>query len=126
MRDRQYDFERARRVIGEWKQIAGHMLDGDYYPLTPYNAANDAWMAWQFDLPEKGEGVVQAFRRGGSIYESARLPLRGLQADVTYTVIDLDTDKRADVSGQVLMKEGLPVEIRDRPGARIFRYEQRR
>ena len=33
---------------------------------------------WQFDVPEKGEGVVQAFRRAESVYEAARFKLRGL------------------------------------------------
>ncbi len=37
-----------------------------------------------------GQGVVQAFRRTNSIYESARLKLRGLDAQARYAVTDLD------------------------------------
>lgn len=122
MRDRQYDFERARRVIGEWKQIAGHMLDGDYYPLTPYNPANDAWMAWQFNLPEKGEGAVQAFRRAESIYRTAEPRLRGLDPESRYVVTNLDSGATTTIAGRVLMDEGLRVEIPSRPGAAIIRY----
>ena len=43
---------------------------GDYYPLTPYSLDNTAWIAWQFDCPEKGEGLVQAFRRGARAFTS--------------------------------------------------------
>ena len=36
---------------------------GDYYPLTSYSLQPDHWIAWQFNRPETGDGVVQAFRR---------------------------------------------------------------
>jgi len=47
------------------------------------------WLAWQFDVPEKGEGMVQAFRREQSPYKSVRFPLRGLEADAQYQVSDV-------------------------------------
>ena len=43
-------------------QDCPYML-GDYYPLTPYSLQLDHWIAWQFNRPETGDGVVQAFRR---------------------------------------------------------------
>jgi alpha-galactosidase len=120
-----FDWQALKTAMDEWRQVKDCFY-GDFYPLTPYSLNADVWMAWQYDVPAAGKGVVQVFRRGESIYESARLPLRGLQADATYTVTNLDTDKRVSISGQVLLKEGLPVEIRDRPGAVILRYERRR
>ena len=53
---------------------------GDFWPLTPYSLENNVWMAWQFDRPEAGEGVVQAFRRAENGDESATFRLRGLDA----------------------------------------------
>lgn len=47
-------------------------------------------MAWQFDRPELGEGMVQAFRRTESPYESARFLLRSLEPDGQYTLTDPD------------------------------------
>jgi len=32
-------------------------------------------MAWQFDRPEAGEGMVQVFRRADSPFDSAHLKL---------------------------------------------------
>jgi len=52
------------------------MLDGDYYPRTAYSTAGDAIMAWQFDVPERGTGIVQAFRRAGCTQETIMLPVK--------------------------------------------------
>jgi alpha-galactosidase len=51
-----------RRLTEEWRKIAPYYL-GDFYPLSSYSLENDVWMVWQFDRPDLGEGVVQAFRR---------------------------------------------------------------
>jgi len=113
MRDRDYDYDLARRVVREWKQVAAYMLDGDYYPLTPYSAGNDVWMAWQFDVPEKGEGIVQAFRRADCIYRSADLPLNGLDPDTDYAVTDLDTGKTGgrEAAADPFARFGSPIPI---------------
>ncbi|HWE64027.1 MAG TPA: glycoside hydrolase family 36 protein, partial [Chloroflexota bacterium] len=55
----------AMRMLREWRAFAATLL-GDYYPLTPYSIDTNIWMAWQFDRPEAGTGVVQAFRRDTS------------------------------------------------------------
>jgi alpha-galactosidase len=125
MRDRNYDYERARRVVKEWKQVAGYMLDGDYYPLTSYSPANDVWMAWQFNLPEKGEGAVQAFRRGGSIYESARLKLCDLDPDASYLIQDFDRPAPQEATGRQLMDRGLLVTMENAPEAAVIVYRRK-
>ena len=56
------DWNLYRRLVGQWRQVADCFL-GDYYPLTPYSLGEDCWIAWQFDRPEQGEGMIQAFRR---------------------------------------------------------------
>jgi alpha-galactosidase len=72
VRDRAADWAAVRRLVGEWRRIAPYFT-GDYYPLTPYTPENDAWIGWQFDRPDLGEGMVEVFRRPDSIYEAARL-----------------------------------------------------
>ena len=76
-RQKGLDWDLYRRLVGQWRKCRRCML-GDYYPLTPYSLAEDRWIAWQFDCPEKGEGAIQAFRRPESVYESIRVKLRGL------------------------------------------------
>ncbi|MCY2988974.1 MAG: alpha-galactosidase [Planctomycetota bacterium] len=117
------DWTQYHRMVGQWRRVAEYLL-GDYYPLTSYSLENNVWMAWQFDRPELGEGVVQVFRRGESPYESARFPLRGLKADAQYTLTDLDTGRTEQLAGRQLMQDGLPITIPQRPYAAVLLYQQ--
>ena len=124
MRRTDLPFDQARRLIAQWKFEIAPNYFGDYYPLTPYNGANDAWMAWQFDRPEQGRGVVQAFRRAASFYESARLKLNGLDAKARYRLTDLDTQATTAQSGQELLDKGLLLRIPDQPGTAVVTYQK--
>ena len=117
------DWTEYHRMVGQWRRVCDYML-GDYYPLTPYSLDNTVWMAWQFDRPELGEGMVQVFRRGESPYESARFPLRGLEPDAQYTLTDLDSGRTQQLAGRQLMQEGLVVTIPQRPHAAVLLYEK--
>jgi alpha-galactosidase len=97
---------------------------GDYYPLTPYSLTNDAWIGWQFDRPEEGDGVIQVFRRGDSIYRAAELKLHGLDGKKDYTITDLDTNKSTKARGRELMEQGITVEIAQKPGAALLAYKE--
>lgn len=98
---------------------------GDFYPLTPYSLGQDAWMAWQFDRPEAGRGVVQAFRRAESVYEQARLRLHGLEPQARYRVTNLDqSDSPREVAGTELMQTGFSVPIAAQPGAVVLTYSR--
>jgi len=77
MRNKDLDYDSIRRLYGQWLEI-GDYYTGDFYPLTPYSLENDVWMAWQFNRSDIGAGMVQAFRRADSFYESARFKLNGL------------------------------------------------
>ena len=99
---------------------------GDFYPLTYYSLGKDAWMAWQFDSPEKGEGVVQAFRREKCIFESGRLKLFGLNPESQYEVVDLDCGRPQLFSGRELLEQGLLVTITEQPGAVAITYKKKR
>lgn len=81
-------------------------------------------MAWQFDRPDLGEGMVQVFRRAGSAYETARFQLRGLVPGASYEVRDLDAAAPLKFTGRELLETGLPVSIKDRPGALIVTYRK--
>ena len=81
-------------------------------------------MAWQFDRPDLGEGIVQAFRRSESVAETSRYPLRGLEPDATYDLADFDQPDRTHMTGRQLIEEGLAITINDRPGAAVIRYRK--
>ncbi len=121
VRRKDLDYDMIRRVLGQWRRYA-ECYFGDYYPLTPYSLDRSLWMAWQFDLPEKGRGLVQAFRRDQSVYESARFKLAGLDPEARYAVTNLDSGDTRTVSGRELIEVGLSVEIADLPGDAVLVY----
>jgi alpha-galactosidase len=117
------DWDLYRRLAGQWRQVAGRML-GDYYPLTPYSLQNDHWIAWQFDRPEEGDGMVQAFRRERNEENTRSFPLKGLDPAAHYEVVDMDAGAPETVSGKELLERGVVVKIKDKPGAAILTYRK--
>jgi alpha-galactosidase len=123
VRVKQLDYAALRRLFGQWRSISPYYY-GDYYPLTPYSLQRDVWIAWQFDRPDLGEGMVQAFRRAESIYEAARLKLRGLDRNARYVITDLDAPGGTEIRGGELTEKGLRVVIKDQPGAAVLTYKR--
>jgi len=118
------DYSALRRLIAQWRQVSPCYY-GDFWPLTAWNRDPTLWMAWQFDCPETGTGMLQAFRRHDSLYESARLTLRGLDPEARYFVADVNAaDTGRTWSGRELLETGLPLAIADRPGALVLSYSK--
>jgi alpha-galactosidase len=113
----------ARRMTREWRTFAGDLL-GDYYPLTPYTTATDVWFAWQFHRPEKGTGVVQAFRRDDNTSQSMRLALRGLIPGATYEIRNADEAGVSHATGHALMTAGLTVRLKAPHSAATITYRR--
>ena len=125
VRRKDLDYDGLRRLCSQWRQIAEYYY-ADYYPLVGYSTRTDTWVAWQFDRPEHSDGLVQVFRRPDSPFEVARFRLHGLDPSSQYEVANLDVPGTQQMTGQELMEKGLLVEIRDRPGSAVLRYERRK
>ncbi len=110
-----------RKAYAEAARIAPLML-ADYHPLTPYSRQLDRWIAWQFNRPEHGDGVVQAFRRAECAEPRITLHLQGLDPKARYEITELDQAGRTTRSGSELMEEGLTVEVALQPGAAVLTY----
>ncbi len=123
VRRRDLDYDMIRRVLGQWKHYAPYYF-GDYYPLSAYSLDPSAWMAWQFDVPETGEGVVQAFRRAESLYEVARFNLRGLDPGAPYELTNLDSGQSQTLTGRDLLEKGLAVPVSEQPGSAVITYKK--
>jgi len=122
MRVREIDYAALRRLTGQWRQVS-EFYYGDFYPLTKYSLEPDAWMAWQFHDPARRSGIVQAFRRAESVYTQARLPLRGLEPELSYEVMDLEAGTSAVGSGRELVEQGLEITFSARPEAKVYLYK---
>ncbi len=131
-----FPFDWLRTQVEQLKQIRPYYY-GDYYPLSPCSQNTDCttgwndehsaafeWAAWQFNRPEQGDGVIQAFRRDKSNDQAKELRLRGLDPKATYKVSDLDGKFTTTISGADLMQKGLQVGIADAPGATILVYKK--
>ena len=123
-RKKDLDSAFLKRMIAEYRRVEPYLL-GDFWPLTPWSLDRTAWIAWQFDRPEIGEGFVQAFRRPESFYETARLPLRGLDPGATYELTDFDSDRPITMTAKELTEQGLPVTLKARPAAAILVYKKK-
>ncbi|HQG62983.1 MAG TPA: alpha-galactosidase [Bacteroidales bacterium] len=117
------DMKMAKVAEEEFHKVAP-MMFGDYYPLTPYSLELDQWMAWQFDNPEQGEGLIQAFRRENCEDSVRTFKLSGLNSKAQYEVTNFDVEEKTIISGKELMGDGLKVEIRTKPGAALISYKQ--
>ena len=121
-RRKDLDFALLRKLVAQRTEIVFNYF-GDYYPLTPWSAGQDVWIAWQFHRPEEGKGVVQAFRRPESYYESARFKLHGLESNIRYSITNFDSPGTIEATGKELLENGLLISIPQKPGAVIFTYK---
>jgi alpha-galactosidase len=113
-----------QQAYAECRQIAPLMLFGDYYPLTPYSLQLDQWIAWQFNRPKEGDGVVQAFRRPKSAVSDMKFMLQGLDSTARYSVKNLDTSDIVEITGKELMKEGLLITLHKQPDSALIVYRK--
>jgi len=117
-------WEQVTRLLKQYLSVR-QLYRGDFYPLTDYTVSDEGWIAFQFDRPDLGEGLVQAFRRASCPEDSARLMLCGLEPEATYTVSNLDGGEPQQVTGRYLTENGLPVSLPARPSATVIVYERR-
>lgn len=124
IREKELDYPALRRLIEQRAKVSPYYY-GDFYPLTPYSLDKAAWMAWQFDCPEQGEGVVQAFRRSDNPLEVMRGKLQGLDPTATYVVTNVDGSDAKEVSGRELLDDGLSIAVKEQPGAAVITYKKK-
>jgi alpha-galactosidase len=131
-----FPYDWMRNMVAQLKLVRPYYY-ADYYPLLPCSANSDCttdpskersaafeWAAWQFNSPEQGDGMVQAFRRDEDDEPTKDLRLRGLDTAATYEITNLDTKTPTTVSGKELMQQGLHVEIKEKRGAVIIVYRK--
>ncbi len=121
--DTHFDKDQARRLLDEYRAVRQGFY-GDYYPLTDYSVSDDDWMAWQFDKPETGWGMVQVFRRPQCMYVSAQMPLNALQETAAYELTNCNTQEKIRLTGQELTQKGLMIEMDTCPGSALFTYQK--
>jgi alpha-galactosidase len=110
-------------AIKQYKEIRP-LFTGDFYPLTPYSLEKDKWIAWQYQSPERREGIIQAFRREANTTDSTHVVPRGLNPKASYIIENLDTNEHETRTGAALMSEGLDIRIPTAPGSALLRLKE--
>lgn len=123
LRSKDLDYAKLRRLVDEWRLVAPCYM-GDYYPLAPYSRDENHWIAWQFNRPDQGDGLIEAFRRTNAPGAASVFPLHGLDPAAKYLIRDLESKTSRIVTGKELLEHGLHVEIKSQPGASIVHYKR--
>jgi len=120
-----YDFALGRQMIGIWRRAAPLLLHGDYYPLTPFSRSAERWVAWQFDRPELGDGLLQGIRHSACPDETLTVRLKGLNTDADYVFENPETGDQLNLRGAALLRDGFTLSLPRRSGALWFYREER-
>lgn len=124
MRRQDQDYDPIRRMLRQWRLEIAPNYRGDYYPLTPYSMDDNVWVAWQFNRPQSGQGMVQAFRRTKCEEQTTLVRLRGLDPQAFYRLANIDTDRTWTIPSRELLTQGLRVETDRQPEAVVITYER--
>jgi alpha-galactosidase len=111
------------RLMREYLELRP-LLFGDFRALTRYGPDNDVWSCWQWDRPDLGRGMVQAFRRPECGFDTLTIRLRGLCPDARYQINDRDRPGLRRADGGELMDKGLHLSLATRPASSITVYER--
>ncbi len=120
----EYPHEWLRARLHEYLR-AKECFSGDYYCLDAFHAATGNWTLLQFDRPDLGRGILEAFRGVDSPYRAADIRLRGLEPDAKYCLEDADNRFEPFImSGKELMTQGLPVELAEPRSSGLIFYHR--
>lgn len=112
--------EAVRNSVAISKKIRPYLI-GDFYPLFPHLADEEAWFGYQFHRPDMDAGVVLAFRREKSGDLKKNIEIKGIDPTKDYNVFMEGGRKDRTENGSLL--SSLAVEISSAPGAALVFYE---
>ena len=121
--DPKYPYEWHRKMMADFLR-ARPMFTGNFYPLTPFQQSKEAWAGFQCHRPDTNEGVVVAFRREKCLYSAGSVPLNDLDPAAQYELEDADSGERHIESGEMLLKNGLPLTMETPRSSRLVFYKK--
>jgi len=116
--------QREREMVALHKRVR-HSLRDDFYALTEAHCDRMKWTAWQFNSPEKGDGMIQFFRNNGAPEESLTVSLKGLCPCATYIFENGRTGERIEMTGEEAMTKGFTESLEKRH-ASVWTYMAKR
>lgn len=115
-----YDYPLALKMIAIWRRASDLILYSDYYPHTPFHRSAEKWVAWQFDCPETGCGLLQGIRLPAAPEETLTIHPKGIHPDAVYLFENAETGETRDIAGEELIHDGFTFALPARSGAIWF------
>ena len=113
-----------QKCIQDFKQLRPYYY-GDYYPLTGTEKLmrDDGWLAYQLNRPEKGDGVILAFRRKNCGEVSLVVKLSEIDQKSDYELISEYPPIRKIKRGVDLVN-GFTLISEHKPGSLLIWYQK--
>ncbi|MFZ2657338.1 MAG: glycoside hydrolase family 36 protein [Victivallales bacterium] len=118
-----YPWDWHMKMILDAKRASPYFY-GDFIPLTQCDCSPDSWMASQFHIPGKNEGMILVFRHSESSMSTGVFCLRELSRGKTYEFEDADSGKTWRATGSELMTEGLVISADTPRTSRLLFYRK--
>ena len=121
-----YPRDQLKQAIAEGKRIRKYFF-GNFYPLTEVSASPEAWSVLQYHRTAEQDGMILAFRRHLSRYESYATALQEIDKTAKYEVTycyDYVPAKTVRMTGEEM--QHLKLEIHDEPGSLLVEYKKER
>lgn len=97
-----FGHERARELADMYRRLR-HLLNRDWYPLTPFSRSQHVCLGVQFDSPEDGEGIILLFRRELCPYSEIVVKALGVCAGAEYEIAYHPSGTRTTARGSELL-----------------------
>lgn len=119
--DHDFDAARAGKITGVYRSVR-HLLNGDWYGLTPWSRDLEHWLVSQYHREDLGEGMILAFRRD-HCEPSLTVRLKGLHPGAGYELHSTVTGRTWQGSGDQMMN-GLELSIPQAPASELLVYRR--
>ena len=109
------DFLRVKKLADEYLRIRDY-FNMDFYNHGSCDFDDTSWAIWQYHNPETQKGIVMAFRRENSPFETVKVNLKGILKGKIYTVENLDENSVTKIT------DTLEIVLKDKRSSVVFEY----
>ena len=96
------DFIWAKKITDEYRHIRKYM-SMDFYNHGSSCFDDTAWSIWQYHDENTQSGIVMAFRRSNSPFDTVKIKLKGLLKDKKYTYKNLNDNTLSEGDNQIII-----------------------
>lgn len=121
---KEHSLPELQKYFQDFKRLRPYYYS-DYYPLTNTgNMVSDSvWLAYQMNRPDRGDGIILAFRRKNCSEKSITVKLRGINPNEIYELSDEDSQIKITKTGEELL-QGFTVSTKEMPGSLLIWYKK--